>query len=84
MAQRTGQDDQSSLKGNDGHGQLSSRIGGTQLVWERIFQRTMEQADVYRQSAYDTLCHASRILVVEDRSNGAVGSLIAVHETYVV
>ena len=81
MAQRTGQDDQSSLKGNDVYDQLSSRLGGTQLVWERIFQRTMEQADVYRQSAYDTLCHVSRRLRVEDRSNGAVGSLIAVHET---
>ena len=81
MAQRIGQDDLSSPKGNDAHGQLSSRSDVTQLVWERIFQRTMEQADVYRQSAYDTLCHVSRRLRVEDRSNGAAESLISVHET---
>ncbi|KAI0088151.1 hypothetical protein BDY19DRAFT_214435 [Irpex rosettiformis] len=57
--------------------------GGIQLVWERIFQHTMEQSDVYQQSAYDRLCHISRRLGVEGREQGAAGTLIAVYDSLV-
>lgn len=55
----------------------------SQLVWERIFQRAMERADIYQQSAFDTLCHVSRRLGAKERQDGAVGCLMTVHDRQV-
>ncbi|KAI0798558.1 hypothetical protein BC629DRAFT_230220 [Irpex lacteus] len=43
----------------------------------------MERADIYQQSAFDTLCHVSRRLGAKERQDGAVGCLMTVHDSLI-